>query len=69
MSQMTFTEDEVKKMVDCYNFIFENTCLKQSLPLDEGMKLHSHVANWAKHIKTMNNHIMELKQVIEAEDK
>ena len=68
MSQMTFTEAEVTEMVNCYNF-FYNKAKWNFESTKEAMELHKHIRMWATHIKKMEDHIMELRQILENKEK
>ena len=63
MSEISFTEEEVKKIVDFVNFVFKNARWDlNSKDVFEFSKLYNGVIS---HIKKCESHIMELKKVIE----
>jgi hypothetical protein len=60
--QLTFTEAEVKSIADFVNLAFKKIKDLDSKEAFEFTKLYT---NMAKHIKKCEDHIMELKQVID----
>lgn len=69
--QQTFTEEEVKEAGKWFTFIHKNAKWGDNISTEQAQEI-GRLCNWMhKHVKTMQDHIFEIKQVTPAppEDK
>ncbi len=67
MEQITFEEKEIADMRDFINFVAANA--KYELNTPDIFKYSKLYSSAVKTLKKMDDHVLELKQVIEAKDK
>lgn len=69
MSQITFTQEDVKEAAKWINFIHKNAKWGSNISSEEAQEI-GRLFNWAhKHIKMMNDHILELVEHVPVSEK
>lgn len=66
--QITFTEDDVKKIVDFINFVYSKMGFCDGVTTRDAIEFNRLYRGACEHAKTCENHIMELKAVLGNQD-
>ena len=67
--QITFTESEVKKLEDFYNYVFLNLTTKQGVDGNSAKRHLDMFADMARHIKKCRDHIFDLSKSFTVDSK
>lgn len=65
LPQPTFTETDVKKIVDFLNFVYQKMGFVDGVSARDSIEFNRLYRGACEHVKTCEDHIMELKAVIE----